>query len=162
VAVPNRGVFVEGISLKGAEDLFEIREALEILGVEKAVKNCDETFLSALKAHFAEFRSVATQTLSRQRILIDQRFHLLIAKQTDNVSLHDMLQHVFERITLTRKTEGAPRSRGVITFDEDVAILQAIRDGDAQRAKELIGLHVRNARAGVLQQLQDRQLMLDR
>ena len=147
---------------KEAEDLFEIREAIEILGVEKPVKNCDEAFLSALKAYLAEFRTVATQTLSRQRILIDQRFHLLIAKQADNVCLHDMLRHVFERITLKRKTEGAPRSRGVIAFDEHVAILPAIRDGDAQRAKELIGLHVRNAKAAVLQQLQGRQLMLGR
>ncbi len=73
-----------------------------------------------------------------------------------------MLQHVFERITLTRKTERAPRSRGVIAFDEGVDILQAIRDGDAQRAKELIGLHVWNAKVAVFQQLRDRQLMLDR
>ncbi len=162
MGVPNRGVFVGGMPLKEAEDLFEIREALSILGVEKAVKNWDEAFLSALRAHLAEFRTVATQTLSRQRILIDRRFHLLIAKQGDNVSLHDMPQHVFERIALTRKTEGAIRSRGVIAFDEDVAIPQTIRDGDAQRARELIGLHLRNVKAGVLQQLQDRQLMLDR
>lgn len=157
VAVPNRGFYVGEISLKEAEDLFELREALEVLGVEKAVKHRDEAFLRALEANLAEFRRVVTQTLSRGRILIDQRFHLLIAQQADNESLDRMLQHVFERITLKRKVEGAPPSRGVTAYDEHVAILQAIRDGDAQRAKELVGLHVRNAKEAVLRQLQERQ-----
>ena len=158
--IPNRGFYVGEISLKEAEELFELREALELLSVEKAIKYCDEVFLRALEACLAEYRTVVTQALSRERILIDQQFHLLIAQHADNESLRRMLQHVFERITLKRKVEGAPPTRGLAAYEEHVAILQAIREGDVQRAKDVVGLHVRNAKEAVLRQLRERESLL--
>lgn len=159
-SVRNRGFYVAEISLKEAEELFELREALEVLGVEKAMKYCDEPFLRELEACVSEYRRVVTQALTRERILIDQKFHLLIARQADNESLRRMLQHVFERITLKRKVEGAPPTRGIAACDEHVRLLQAIREGDVDRAKELLALHVRNAKEVVLRQLRERQLLL--
>ena len=159
--VRNRGFFVGEISLKEAEELFELREALEVLSVEKAIKYSDEAFLHALDACTREYQRVVTQALTRERILMDQRFHLLIARQADNESLRRMLEHVFERITLKRKIEGAPPARGIVGYDEHVVILQAIREGDVGRAKDLVGLHVRNAKDAVLRQLRERQTLLD-
>jgi DNA-binding GntR family transcriptional regulator len=159
--VRNRGFFVGEISLKEAEELFEVREALEVLSVEKAIKYADETFLHALDACTREYQRVVTQALTRERILMDQRFHLLIARQADNENLRRTLEHVFERITLKRKIEGAPPARGIVAYDEHVVILQAIREGDVGRARDLVGVHVRNAKDAVLRQLRERQTLLD-
>jgi DNA-binding GntR family transcriptional regulator len=159
--VRNRGFFVGEISLKEAEELFEVREALEVLSVEKATKYADETFLHALDACTREYQHVVTQALTRERILMDQRFHLLIARQADNETLRRTLEHVFERITLKRKIEGAPPARGIVAYDEHVVILKAIREGDVDRARDLVGVHVRNAKDAVLRQLRERQTLLD-
>jgi DNA-binding GntR family transcriptional regulator len=155
--VRNRGFYVGEISLKEAEDFFELREALEMLAVEKAVKNRDEAFIAALEACLGEYARVVKQSLTRQRIMIDQRFHLLIARQADNDSLVRTLQYVFDRITLKRTVEGASPTRGAAAYDEHVEILAAIRAGDAVRARELAGAHARNAKHAVLEQLRDRQ-----
>lgn len=159
--VRNRGFYVGEISLKEAEEFFELREALEVLAIEKAVKNRDAAFVTALEACLEEYGGVVRQSLTRQRIVIDQRFHLLIARQADNESLVRMLQHVFERITLKRKIEGASPTRGVVAYEEHLQILAAIRAGDTLRARELAGLHVRNAKAAVLAQLRERQTLLE-
>lgn len=68
-----------------------------------------------------------------------------------------MLEDVFERITLKRKVEGTPPSPGMAAYEEHVAILEAVRDGDPERARELIALHVRNAKDTVLRRLRDLQ-----
>jgi DNA-binding GntR family transcriptional regulator len=159
--IRNRGFYVGEITLKEAEECFELREALEVLAVEKAVKNRDDAFVAALEECLAEYQRVVKQSLTRERVVIDQRFHLLIARQADNESLVRTLQYVFERITLKRKIEGASPTRGVNAYDEHARILAAIRDGDALRARELIGLHVRNAKDAVLLQLRERQSLLD-
>jgi DNA-binding GntR family transcriptional regulator len=159
--VRNRGFYVGEISLKEAEEFFELREALEVLAVEKAVKHRDDTFVAALEACLAEYERVVKKSLTRERVVIDQRFHLLIARQADNESLVRTLQYVFERITLKRKIEGASPNRGVIAYDEHARILDAIRNGDVLRARELVGLHVRNAKDAVLAQLRERQSLLE-
>jgi len=159
--IRNRGFFVSEMSLKEAEELFEVREALEVLGVEKAIKYRDERFLKALEVCTREYQEVVTQALTRNRILLDQRFHLLIAQQADNKSLRRMLEHVFERITLKRKIEGTPPTRGIVAYEEHLAILEAIREADVGRARDLIALHVRNAREAVLRQLRDRETLLE-
>jgi DNA-binding GntR family transcriptional regulator len=158
--IRNRGFYVSEISLKEAEELFELREALEVLSIEKAIKYRDEVFVRALETCLEEYAKVVKQTLSRARILLDQRFHLLVAEQSGNQSVRRTLQHVFERITLKRKIEGAAPTRGEVAYREHVEILQAIRDGDTDRAMELAGLHVRNAKQAVLGQLRERESLL--
>lgn len=155
--VRNRGFYVSEITVKEAEELFDVREALEVLGVERAVKRSDEGFLHSLEICLDDYKRVVTQALTRERILIDQRFHLLIAQQADNESLRRMLQYVFERITLKRKVEGVPSTRGLVAYEEHVAILSAIREGDLGHAREVVALHVRNAKEAVLRQLKERQ-----
>ena len=78
--IPNRGFFVAEISLKEAEDLFELRETLERLSVAKAIKYRDHVFLKALDECTREYGRVVTEALTRERILLDQRFHLLDRK----------------------------------------------------------------------------------
>ncbi len=158
--VRNRGFYVSEISFKEAEELFELREALEVLSIEKAIKYRDQAFVDLLEACVEDYAKVVQQTLSRARILLDQRFHLLIAEQSGNQSLCRMLQHVFERITLKRKIEGAAPTRGQAAYREHLEILQAIREGDAGRAMELAALHVRNAKQTVLGQLRERETLL--
>jgi DNA-binding GntR family transcriptional regulator len=62
---------------------------------------------------------------------------------------------------LKRKIEGASPTRGVAAYEEHLQILAAIRGGDVLQARELAGLHVRNARAAVLTQLHERQTLLE-
>ncbi len=159
--IRNRGFYVSEISFKEAEELFELREALEVLSIEKAIKYRDEVFVKALETCVEEYAKVVKQTLSRARILLDQRFHLLIAEQSGNQSLRRTLQHVFERITLKRKIEGAAPTRGETAYREHVEILQAIREGDAGRAMELAAVHARNAKEAVLGQLRERESLLE-
>jgi DNA-binding GntR family transcriptional regulator len=157
----NRGFYVAEITLKEAEELFELREALEMLSIGKAIKYRDDAFIDALEACVREYKRVVRQALTRERILMDQRFHLLIARQADNESLRRTLEHVFERITLKRKIEGASPTRGAAAYDEHVTILEAIREGDVARARDLVGQHVRNAKDAVLRQLRERQSLLE-
>jgi DNA-binding GntR family transcriptional regulator len=157
----NRGFYVTEITLKEAEELFELREALEVLSIEKAIKYRDEAFVDALDACLREYERVVRQALTRERVLLDQRFHLLIARQADNESVRRTLEHVFERITLKRKIEGASPTRGATAYDEHVTILEAIREGDVARARDLVGHHVRNAKDAVLRQLRERQSFLE-
>ncbi len=159
--VRNRGFYVSKITVKEAEDLFDIREALEVLSVQRAIERRDAGFLHGLDASLEDYKRVVTHALTRERIDIDQRFHLRIAQQADNESLHRMLTFVFERITLKRTVDGAPATRGLVAYEEHVALVEAIRHGEADRARELAARHVRNAKDAVRRQLHERASLLE-
>ena len=63
---------------------------------------------------------LATQPLSRQKLLLDRSLHLAIADMAGNRRLRDMLGQAFERLILKRRIEGLP-SRGMITVQEHAA-----------------------------------------
>jgi DNA-binding GntR family transcriptional regulator len=156
--LPNRGFTCKEIRLQEANELYELREALEALAVEKAIENLRQATLSTLSAKMNLYGHDVQKRFTRERLVYDQEVHLEIARLSGNETLLKTLAQVFERIILKRRTDGLyDAARGMTAHQEHLRLLSAIKKGNTQYAVKLIRAHIRAGKHNVLADLKQRQ-----
>lgn len=80
------------------ENLYLIREYLEALSVRQAMKNVTQMFIRELKDVHEEMIHCAEDEDCSEMIHLENKFHYIILKQTDNPILEKNLRSVIERI----------------------------------------------------------------
>ena len=96
--LPNRGFTCKEIRMQEAEELYEIREALEAFAVEKAIENLTDKALGQLRQKVDLYGGDVQNRFTKERLIYDQDVHLQIAQVAGNEMLKNSLGHVFERI----------------------------------------------------------------
>lgn len=156
--LPNRGFICKEIRLQEAEELYDLREALEALAVEKAIEKLDHASLERLKEKVDLYGQDVEKRFTRERLLYDQEIHLGIAEIAGNETLKKALQQVFERIILKRKTDGLyDQVRGATAHGEHLNLLEAMRRRDVAQAVRIARHHVREGKKNVLSDLRRKQ-----
>ena len=77
---PNRGYFTEPMSLQEVQEIYEMREVLEISLLPDVVKNLDEVAIRRLRHLVDAVNSAKAANDLNRRILKDRDFHLTLAK----------------------------------------------------------------------------------
>mgnify|MGYP001164599332 CR=1 FL=1 len=156
--LPNRGFTCKEISLQEADDLYQLREALEDFAVETAVDNLTEASFAGLSAKINAYGKDVQKRFTRDRLVYDQNIHLEIAHLSGNETLTKTLAQVFERIILKRRTDGLyDPARGITAHQEHLKLLQAMKRHNTQDAVKLVRAHIRAGRDNVLADLKQRQ-----
>jgi DNA-binding GntR family transcriptional regulator len=156
--LPNRGFTCKEIRLQEADELYELREALEAFAVEKAIQNLTAATLSRLSAKINLYGHDVQKRFTRERLVYDQEVHLEIARLSGNETLAKTLGQVFERIILKRRTDGLyDAARGITAHQEHLRLLHAIKKRNTQGAVKLIRAHIRAGKHNVLADLKRRQ-----
>jgi len=155
--LPNRGFICKEIRMQEADELYDLREALEAFAVEKAVEKLDDAVLERLRQTADLYGRDTQKRFTRERLLYDQELHLQIADIAGNETLTKTLRQVFERIVLKRKTDGLyDQTRGLGAHREHVELLRAMERRDAKEAVRIIREHIREGKKNVLADLQQR------
>jgi GntR family transcriptional regulator, rspAB operon transcriptional repressor len=156
--LPNRGFTCKEIRLQEAEELYELREALEAFAVEKAIDQLTESGMSQLRIRVATYGEDTQKRFTRERLVYDQDVHLEIAALTGNETLKNSLAHVFERIVLKRRTDGLyDPARGMAAHQEHLRLLEAIEQRNVEAAVAIIRAHIQAGKDNVLADLKQRQ-----
>ncbi len=156
--LPKRGFTCKEIRMQEAEELYELREALEAFAVEKAVQSLTDEQLTRLKEKIENYGRDVENRFSRERLVYDQDVHLAIARMCGNETLLNLLSHVFERIVLKRRTDGIYDSaRGTAAHQEHLNLLAAMERRDTAGAVALVRNHIQAGRHNVMSDLKQRQ-----
>jgi DNA-binding GntR family transcriptional regulator len=156
--LPNRGFICKEIRLQEADELYQLREALEAFAVEKAIENLTEAAFTELSAKINLYGKDVQKRFTRDRLVYDQDVHLEIARLSGNETLAKTLAQVFERIILKRRTDGLyDPARGIAAHQEHMKLLQAIKRRNTQEAVKIVRAHIRAGRDNVLADLKQRQ-----
>jgi DNA-binding GntR family transcriptional regulator len=156
--LPNRGFTCKEIRLQEAEELYDLREALEAFAVEKAVEKLSENALEQLSRKMDIYGADVQRRFSRERLICDQDVHLEIARLSGNETLIRTLTQVFERIILKRRTDGLyDPDRGISAHQEHMDLFQAMKRRDAAAAVLSVRAHIRAGKDNVLSDLRQRQ-----
>jgi DNA-binding GntR family transcriptional regulator len=156
--LPNRGFTCKEIRMQEAEELYELREAVEAFAVEKAIENLTAPALDRLRKKIELYGKDVENRFTRERLMYDQEVHLEIADLAGNETLKNTLHHLFERIVLKRRTDGLyDPARGVGAHQEHMRLLHAIEKRDSQQAVAIIRAHIQEGKKNVLSDLKDRQ-----
>jgi len=156
--LPKRGFTCKEIRLQEAEELYELREALEAFAVEKAIEILDDETIEQLRAKMNSYGRDVNNRFTRERLVFDQDVHLAIAELGGNETLQNMLRHIFERIVLKRRTDSIyDPSRGTTAHQEHLRLLAAMEQRDTTRAVAIVRSHIQAGKQNVIADLRQRQ-----
>jgi DNA-binding GntR family transcriptional regulator len=156
--LPNRGFTCKEIRMQEAEELYDLREAMEAFAVEKATSNLTDAALDELRRKMDRYGENVHKRFSRERLVYDQDVHLEIAQLAGNETLKNSLRHVFERIVLKRRTDGLyDPARGVAAHQEHRKLLEAMERRDVEEAVRVIRAHIQEGKSNTLSDLRQRQ-----
>jgi DNA-binding GntR family transcriptional regulator len=160
--LPNRGFTCKEIRMQEAEELYDLREAMEAFAVEKATARLTDAALDELRRKIDRYGVDVQRRFSRERLVYDQDVHLEIARLAGNETLKNSLIHVFERIVLKRRTDGLyDPARGVAAHQEHVKLLEAMERRDVEEAVRVIRAHIQEGKSNTLSDLRQRQAIRD-
>lgn len=160
--LPNRGFICKEIRMQEADELYDLREALEVFAVEKAVEKLDDAVLEKLRRKAELYGRDIQERFTRERLIYDQELHLEITEIAGNETLNKTLRQVFERIVLKRKTDGLyDQARGVSAHQEHLRLLEAMGKRDVEEAVRIVREHIREGKRNVLADLKQRKEIWD-
>ncbi|MBC5689507.1 GntR family transcriptional regulator [Mediterraneibacter sp. NSJ-55] len=142
--IPRKGAEVAEITEKNLRDVLEVRCALEELAVQLACDRIDKQRIRDLQQAAKNFESVLDSADITKIAEADVAFHDIIYMATDNKRLIQLLNNLREqmyryRIEYLKKKEYYPR-----LLAEHQDIIQAIANGERERATKITSQHIDN------------------
>lgn len=153
VHLPNRGYFVTEMTVREAEELYELREILEVFCIQQAIDKSTNKQLGGLRALLEEYKESTKGQITRHALLVDRDFHLKIAELSRNEMVHKLLLSVLDKIIMKRNIERIAPLDGKTAFKRHAVILKAIESRDKRRAVQQMREHIRTGKMRVLEQV---------
>ncbi|AKJ31110.1 GntR family transcriptional regulator [Caldimonas brevitalea] len=140
---PARGAFVARPSVAEARQVFEVRRLLEAEMIRRLAARITPAQVSGLREHLQREQAAVQRTdvPGRTRLLAD--FHVVLARLLGNDVLAEMLQDLLSRSSLISLMYQSAHS-AEHSFDEHVAVVDALERRDANAAVRLMEHHLHN------------------
>jgi len=146
--VPRKGAFVATLGLKEVEDLFEVREVLEIMAVRLASDRARQSQLDAL-SEFMESTTLIIKGNKYTEYPWSFDFHLQLVRCAQNKKLEEKVHEVNARLLLVRHRSASESGRAQNALMEHKKVLEAVHKRDPDAAERLMKSHIRTARENV-------------
>ncbi len=143
----NRGVYVRQVSIEEANEIYEVRAALEGMIGRLAAKRIRSAQVDAIRAVVKKMHVVGRSRDAAAYYPLNVQFHELLCEAAGNKTLHANYRRVvneldlYRRETIERSAENIP----VSTRDHE-AIVNAVAKGDEKLAERLLYEHVITSR----------------
>ena len=153
VTVPRKGAEVAKMTLKGMEDVLEIREALDILACQLACERITEEQLADLEEKKIAFENSLKTGNVKAIAATDVAFHDVIYDATNNPKLVNMLNNLRENMYRYRIEYLKDSNYYDSLVREHKEILEAIESGNKEKAGICMRDHIDNQQLAVISKL---------
>ena len=143
--LPRRGAVVAQITAEQAEDLFDVRTALEPLAARLAARRADADGTARLREVLERAREATDQGELDLLAAYNTEFHSLVVELSGNDYLGLLVSPMARRVQWVFRTSAATRAPHSWTEHEE--LLRAIASGDEEYAEAVARSHVAAARA---------------
>jgi phosphonate utilization transcriptional regulator len=144
----NRGVFVRQVSLEEANEIYEVRAALEAQIGRLAAQRIIPEQLERLRGIVKRMHAVGRGRDPDAYFPLNLEFHETLAEASGNRALATNYRRVVNELNLYRR-QAIMRNVDIIPVStkEHEAIVEAVAQGDASAAERLLYAHVLESRA---------------
>jgi len=148
---PYVGYFVMKLTWQDIQQLFELREVIEVLALKYIMDDHDKEAIEELRRKATRLEQVADcRDMTQQVREFDEESHVsLLIRGSHNKWLAKLGNRVIGLFKLTTKLSLNPR----VACVEHLAILEAIAGRDLDKATSLLQSHIRRAKQDSLQTL---------
>lgn len=150
---PRKGAYLRRFTAVEINELYDIREALEVHVVRTA--HVTPALLADLRQSLKRQRTLLKTNDKAHYIQEDVRFHSLLAQATGNGHLCSVLANIQNQIWLSRRKAYDLSSSTAPDYHE--AIVKALEQGSGDAAEKAMRDHVRTVRQRLLQFMEDQQ-----
>jgi DNA-binding GntR family transcriptional regulator len=149
---PHYGIVVAEISVEATAEVYRLRALLEPFAVELAVAKLTPEGLQELEQLHRQLIAAARKdslTFSDH----NHAWHWALYQASQSPLLNDFIRRLWDAFPW--RSMWAITGRTELTLQEHTAIMDAVREGDPERAPSLMRDHILSGRSTVLGQLQD-------
>lgn len=142
----NRGTFVREISFDEADEIYELREALEEIIGRRVAHAITDDGIQRLKAMVEAMRAAAQAQELEQYAQLNLQFHDVLLDTAGSAKLTETYQRLIKELSLFRmRALGGGGLR--VSADEHGEIVAAIASRDPQQAGSTLRRHAADSRA---------------
>lgn len=147
---PNRGAFVIELSAKEVEDLYEVREALEVMAVHLAVRRSNRDETSNLKKMLNKTNQLYQRGVVKNYEDPRFDFHLELITLGKNEKLISTWKMLAAQLSMIRIKSSMTQKRYLRALEEHLGILKHIEAGDSTKAEKLLKTHMNKSKVIIL------------
>ncbi len=140
-----RGFIVRKFSLKEIEDLYTLREGLEVLAIRLAIPRIGAQKILRLKTLIDASPALIEEYDLAQFNQIDSQFHESIIAYSENEPLIKTCSTLLMQIKLIRRYDHVSPKSIMETYNQHLEILNFIMDRDITNACQTISNHILNS-----------------
>ncbi len=149
-----RGTEVVPVSCREMQEIFEIREALEAKAFTLAIERISGEKLLELQHPFLHYRRQFRLGEPVDYVQVNREFHLSIARASGNSRLYKTIASLLDQPVRTGFYALFMLQRANDSMAEHQGLLGAVEAKNVQKARELIGQHLRRACTALLHALE--------
>ncbi len=150
--IPRMGVFVTNPCNKDIQDIYEVRECLEILASQLAIGQMSEEGIQKLEEIHRDFGTAFSKKEISNCFEFDRKFHEQLIELSGNTKLVEIYKHLGANIQVTRWMHCAHQKEQALTFKEHANILDALRKRDAETTGKLLSAHIQRVKRDLVGQ----------
>ena len=143
--VPNKGCFAKGFDKNDLHDIYAVRNAVERLAVEWAIRNKTEEDMADLKEQLSLMGQHLADGATEKFICASEEMENVFYRMTRSRFIIQALKSYQEYIQLARQGILTRSENLQAIFNEHRCICEAIEEEDVEKAKAAVSEHLRNA-----------------
>jgi len=157
--IPNKGYFLNEITIDEAYQLYEVREALEIYALPKVIENIEQINIDKIKNASKKYRNLGQVTVAADRdlFLADAQFHLQLVEISGNDILYKLLKEIFEKLYLKYPPQYMDTARLKKIASEHRSLLESMARRDIVAATAITKYHIAQGRDRIIGTLRSKQ-----
>lgn len=148
--VPRRGAFVASLDPSTIRELYEVREALEVLATELALPTLRDSDLIPLEETLEQFADALASDDYQDYFELDRRFHEQLVALSGNAKLQELFQLIDGSIQVTRWMHCDTGEISEVALEEHMRIVTALRRRERTQAVNLVREHIRRVKSDLL------------
>ena len=139
---PFRGAVVASLSQREFEEAYQVRVALEALGVKLATPKFAAEPFEFIDVLVDDMEALAVVADEEGFFTLNRRFHRAILESTDNGTLVEIYDRLTARVARYSHRSATLRGDLASSVTEHRAIIEAMRRGDSDVAAKLMEEHI--------------------
>jgi DNA-binding GntR family transcriptional regulator len=147
---PRRGAFAREIIPRDIDELYELRQCLEVHAARQALRNLTGEALREIEPCIEVCRRSQGKAFIEAEIRFDREIHRLINRYCGNGRLRDLLEKLDNLARFMRIVHYNHEELARENFREHEGIWRAMLEGDETRMAHLLETHLENSRRRLL------------
>lgn len=141
--LPRKGLVVNKFSKQDIEEIFEIRESIELASVKKICRNHASLDFSHLKSCFEKHKNCLNARPEAAKFMnLDRDFHMALSKLVGNSRLVSIMNNIRDKVHLMGLRALSVGGRMEEVIEEHRKIVEAVENGWEQEALTLMEYHL--------------------